>query len=138
MLVDGIAVAVVVVVVAAGLLTRGPSHADVHSVEGSHLSLHTLESINAHPAAHGGDAKTADGPKPAYPESTVRVAGTSTVRVTDRQPSTVPPVPPPLVADADRPVTFDDAGPSPASLVQLADGHRDKLMSTINHRPRRP
>jgi uncharacterized protein YceK len=137
MLIDWIAVAVVVVVLAAALLTRRLTHDDVHSVEGYHRSLHTLESINAHPAVHGGDTKTGDGPKPAYPESAVRVAGTSSVRVTDRPPFSVPPVPPPLVAEGDRPVTFDDAGPPPVPAPPLADGHRDKWMSAINHRPRR-
>jgi hypothetical protein len=178
-LIVGIIVAVMVVLLTVGLLTRRVSHDDVHSVEGYHRSLHTLEEINAHPSVSSGVAADAGhrasagtgagagaGAKAAYPESAVRLAGTSTVRVTDAPPASVPPVPLPSVAgaDPDLPVTFRDdahwprpvgglvggvgvagvAGPvppppPPAAVPVSARAARrgDKAMSSINHRPRR-
>jgi hypothetical protein len=188
-LVVGIIVAVMVALLAAVLLTRRASHDDVHSVEGYHRSLHTLEVINAHPAVSGAEAESDSGlhgrARPAHAESSLRRAGTATVRVTDAPPAsdiappvTVPPVnvPPasvPLVtlplppgADPNRPMTFDDATPAPVATppspgstslsasssrpgsIALpaptgppappeAGHHRDKAMSSINHRPRR-
>jgi hypothetical protein len=183
-LVVGIIVAVMVALLATVLLTRRVTHDDVHSVEGYHRSLHTLEEINAHPTVPGVDADSASGARVgvrtrpvAYPESAVRLAGTSTVRVTDAPavidpaPVIVPPVPLPSVPGADPtgPVTFDDdapapvttpssAGPPGSSGVPPSPGsppssgvppspgsppsseaghHRDKAMSSINHRPRR-
>jgi hypothetical protein len=140
-----IVAAVLVAVVVVALLSRRVSHDDVHSVEGYHRSLHTLETINTHPGVAATAVDSAHGAKPAYPESAVRLAGTSTVRVTDAPSAAVPPVPlPPLLlppgADPERPVPFDDATPvaAPPALPALPEiGHRDKAMSSINHRPRR-
>src|ERR1700684_1503928 len=97
MLIGGIVAAAVVVVIAVALLTRRVAHDDVHSVEGYHRSLHTLESINAHPTGSGVDEAASQGAKSPYPESAVRVADPSTVRVTGPRGSgwPVPPVPTP-------------------------------------------
>ena len=143
MLIGGIVAAVVVVVIAVALLTRRVAHDDVHSVEGYHRSLHTLESINAHPMVSGVDDAASQGVKSPYPESAVRVADPSTVRVAGPPGRgsgwPVPPVPTPPLADPDTPMTFDDEvlaapppPPPPAHPVQ-----RDKAMTSINHRPRR-
>jgi hypothetical protein len=142
MLIGEIVAAVVVTVTAVALLTRRVAHDDVHSVEGYHRSLHTLESINAHPTVAGGDEVSSQVAKSAYPESAVRVAGTSTVRVTGLRGSVppVPPVPPPPLADPDGPMTFDDAAhplAPPALPAPPEPPHRDKAMTSINHRPRR-
>jgi len=132
-----VVVAVLVAVGLAVLLSRRVSHDDVHSVEGYHRSLHTLESINAHPGVAGAGVDSVHGVKAAYPESAVRVAGTATVRVTDAPSSPLPPVPPPLGADPEKPVAFDDATPVVIPPAPPESGHRDKAMSAINHRPRR-
>jgi hypothetical protein len=129
--------AVLVAVVLAVLLGRRVSHDDVHSVEGYHRSLHTLESINAHPGVAGAAVDSVHGAKAAYPESAVRVAGTSTVRVTDAPSAPLPPVPLPPGADPEKPVAFDDAAPVVIPPAAPEAGHRDKAMSAINHRPRR-
>lgn len=134
MLIGGIAAAVVVVAVTAALLTKRMGRNDVHSVEGYHRSIHTLESINAHPAAHGVAAEVNDGAKAVFPESAIRIGGSASVRVTDARP-VVPPVPPPV--NRDTPVTFDDAGPPPPPVLHEPVGNRDKAMGSINHRPRR-
>jgi Domain of unknown function (DUF4115) len=138
-LIVGIIVAVMVVLLTAALLTRRVSHDDVHSVEGYHRSLHTLEEINAHPSVSSGAVAAAAGSrvKAAYPESAVRLAGTSTVRVTDAPPPSVPPVPLPPGADPDLPVTFEDDAHSAVPVAPRAARRRDKAMSSINHRPRR-
>ncbi len=139
MLIGGIVAAVVVVALAAVLLTRRTGRNDVHSVEGYHRSIHTLETINAHPVAHGAAAETDPGVDPgvksAFPESALRVGGSASVRVTDARPP-VPPVPLP-VTNLDTPVTFDDAGSPPPPVVHEPVGKRDKAMGSINHRPRR-
>jgi Domain of unknown function (DUF4115) len=131
--------AALVAVLVAVLLGRRVSHDDVHSVEGYHRSLHTLESINAHPGVAGAAVDSVHGARGAYPESAVRLAGTATVRVTDApSPPPVPPVPLPEGVHPDQPVAFDDAAPvvsPPAALPEV--GHRDKAMIAINHRPRR-
>ena len=80
MLIGGIVIAVVVTVCAIALLTRRVAHDDVHSVEWYHRSLHTLESINAHPVISGGDESSGPGAKSAYPERAVGVASPSTGR----------------------------------------------------------
>ena len=90
MLIGGIVAAVVVVVIAVALLTRRVAHDDVHSVEGYHRSLHTLESINAHPIVLRGDELQARARSPPYPESAVRVASPSTVRADGPEPGSVP------------------------------------------------
>ena len=114
MLIEGIVAAVVVLTLAAVLLTRRRSHDDVHSVEGYHRSLHTLEHINAHPAIPAQEDS-------ANPESAVRVAGTPSVRVTAGVP----------------PVAFDDIDHSTGVQPPRPAAHRDKAMSSMNHRPRR-
>ncbi len=134
MLIGAIVAAVVVVMLAALLLTRRLGRNDVHSVEGYHRSIHTLESINAHPAVPGIAAESGFGTKSTFPDSAIRVAGSASVRVTEATP--VPPVPPPPVTSSDTPVTFDDAGPQPP-IVHEPVGNRDKAMGSINHRPRR-
>ena len=75
MLIGEIVAAVVVTALVVTLLTRRVAHDDVHSVEGYHRSLHTLESINAHPTISEGGELSGLGEKSAYPESAVRVAG---------------------------------------------------------------
>ena len=147
MLIGGVVVAVVVVVGVVALLTRRVAHDDVHSVEGYHRSLHTLEGINAHPMISGGDERADQGgPRSAYPESAVRVASPSTARTTAPStartaalPGSVPPVPIPPLADPDAPMTFDDAEVAPPLSPPAPPRplHRDKAMTSINHRPRR-
>jgi len=136
MLIGGIVAAVVVAVGVVALLTRRVAHDDVHSVEGYHRSLHTLETINTHPTISGGEELSAQGATSAYPESAVRVAGASTVRVTGLRGS-VPPVPTPPLADPNGPMSFDDAAPPPPIPAPPQPGHKDKAMISINHRPRR-
>jgi Domain of unknown function (DUF4115) len=136
MLIGGIVAAVVVLGLAAVLLTRRMGRNDAHSVEGYHRSIHTLESINAHPAVPSAVAESGPGTKSSFPESAIRLAGSASVRVTDAKPA-VPPVPPPPVTNLDAPVTFDDAGPPPPPMVHEPVGNRDKAMGSINHRPRR-
>jgi Domain of unknown function (DUF4115) len=135
MLIGGIVAAALVAVGAVALFTRRVAHDDVHSVEGYHRSLHTLETINAHPTIAVAEERSAPGPAPAYPESAVRVASPSTLRVTGLRGS-VPPVPTPPLADPDAPMTFDDAA-QPPPPPPLPPVHRDKAMTSINHRPRR-
>ncbi len=130
MLIEGIVAAVVVLALAVALLTRRRSHDDVHSVEGYHRSLHTLEHINAHPGIPAQEGS-------AYPESAVRVGGTPSVRVTDRAWGAVPPVAPPPVSDPDVPVAFDDTDHGAGAPPPRAVAHRDKAMSSMNRRPRR-
>jgi Domain of unknown function (DUF4115) len=129
-LIEGIVAAVVVLALAVVLLTRRRSHDDVHSVEGYHRSLHTLEHINARPGLPAQEGS-------AYPESAVRVGGTPSVRVTDRAWGAVPPVAPPPVSDPDVPVPFDDTDHSVGAPPPRVVAHRDKAMSSMNHRPRR-
>jgi Domain of unknown function (DUF4115) len=151
MLVDGLLVVVAVAVLAGVLFTRRRSHDDVHSVEGYHRQIHTLETMSGHPAHPDGDPGSAGAPRPEYPESAVRLAGTSTVRVTGGSPPPVPPVPPPPVAAAGEPLAFDEdeevppsALPAPAvpkAPSELASrrqaGRRDRAMTAMNRRPRR-
>jgi hypothetical protein len=141
-LIGGIVAALVLAALTVVLLTRRAAHHDLHSVEGYHRSIHTLESINAHPAASGTETQTSSAQRSTYPEGAIRVGGSPSVRVTDA--TSLPPVPPPPVLDPDVPVTFDDtatvdnAGPS-APMMPSHDvpGSRDKAMGSINHRPRR-
>ena len=137
MLIGGIVAAVVVVALTVTLLTRRVAHDDAHSVEGYHHALHTLESIKAHPVAPAPDAEPGGDLKPAYPESAVRLAGTSTVRVTDARSARVPPVPLPAAVDPENPVTFEDAALPLVPMISHGSGQRDKAMVSINHRPRR-
>jgi hypothetical protein len=59
-LIGGIAAAVVVIALTVTLLTRRVAHDDVHSVEGYHRSIHTLETIKAHPVAYLAEAVESD------------------------------------------------------------------------------
>jgi hypothetical protein len=139
-LIGEIVAAVVVVALTVTLLTRRVAHDDVHSVEGYHHALHTLESIKAHPVAPAPDAESGRDLKPAYPESAVRLAGTSTVRVTDSRSALVAPVPPvplPPAVDPENPLTFEEADPPAVPMISHGIGQRDKAMVSINHRPRR-
>jgi hypothetical protein len=132
----GWAVGVVVVlgVVALTLVLRR-SHDDVHSVEHYHRQLHTLEEMRAHPTGEPRNGSNGhDGAQ--FPASAVRVSGSSTVRLTDAGRTIVPPVPPPPVPNPDEPVTFDDAGPEPVPATFMT-GNEDRVMESINHRPRR-
>jgi hypothetical protein len=146
-LIGAIAAAVVVVVaLVAALLTRRVAHDDAHSVEGYHRSLHTLESINAHPVLPGEQSGPDQRASPGSPASAVRVAGTATVRLTGSGPTSPPvlPAPTPPLADPDRPLTFDDEShddptgpPAPRILASAPPELGEKAMVSINHRPRR-
>jgi len=130
-------VAVVVVAVAAAVLFARRSHDDEHSVEGYHRQLHTLEVLRTHQP--GGPTEGENEATPAFPESALRVTPRPTVRLTEPGKAIVPPVPPPPVANPDKPVTFDDAGPvvstpAPSSGKGWQD---DKALHGIDHRPRR-
>jgi Domain of unknown function (DUF4115) len=138
MLIGGIAAAVAIAVLSAVLLTRRVVRDDVHSVEGYHRSLHTLEAINAHPVVPKVDAGSSSGTPSAYPESAVRVAGTSTVRLTAAPPAARPPIPAPSVPEGDGILTFDDSGDSGDLSDPLPQpAGRDKALVSINHRRRR-
>jgi len=129
-----VAVVVVVGVLAAVMLSRR-SRDDVHSVEHYHRQLHTLEEMRTHtsPAApENGNGEAA------YPASAFRVSGSSTVRLTEPDRPVVPPAAPPPVANPAEPVTFDDAGPGPEPVPgSFMTGGEDRVMQSINHRPRR-
>lgn len=142
MLVDGTLVVVAAAALAAVIFTRRRSHDDVHSVEGYHRQIHTLESMGGHPTRPGDDTAPAEAARPAYPESAVRLAGTSTVKITDGASPPVPPVPPPPAAE---PVSFDDE-PSPSATEETtaskvpstrAARRQDRAMNAMNRRPRR-
>jgi hypothetical protein len=142
-LIGGLVVVVVVLGVMAAVLLLRRSHDDVHSVEHYHRQLHTLEEIRAHPAGdspngpNGRDSDQADAGGPAaFPASAFRVSGSSTVRLTEADRPVVPPVPPPPVANPSKPVTFDDAGADPVPVTFMT-GNEDRVIHSINHRPRR-
>jgi hypothetical protein len=141
-LIGGLIVVVVVLGVLAAVLLTRRSHDDVHSVEHYHRQLHTLEEIRGHPpdTAHGdGGAKAdaADGAEgEVFPASAFRVSGSSTVRLTGSDKPVVPPVPPPPVPNPSKPLTFDDASPDPVPVTFMT-GNEDRVIHSINHRPRR-
>jgi hypothetical protein len=137
MLIGEIVAAVAVVVLAITLLTRRAAHDDVHSVQGYHRSLHTLETINTHPSIAAGDHVAAEAVNSAFPESAVRLARRPDARATG--PGSVPPVTIPRPTDPDIPLTFDDVprAPEPARPAMFPPLRRDKAMVSINHRPRR-
>jgi hypothetical protein len=150
MLIGGIVAAVAVAVLATALLTRRAAHDDVHSVEGYHRSLHTLETINAHPTVAGEGSDTDHRGERDHPADAVRIAGSSTVRLTDSGRPTVPPIPPPPLADPDVLLTFDDEAhdhdvdrpsrlhaSSQSSPPSAPPELRGKAMVSINRRPRR-
>jgi hypothetical protein len=123
---------VVVLGVTAVVLLLRRSHDDVHSVEHYHRQLHTLEEIRTHPT--GDESDGADGA--AYPASAFRVSGSSTVRLTEPGRPIVPPVPPPPVSNPSQPVAFDDEHPDPVPVTFMT-GNEDRVIHSINHRPRR-
>jgi hypothetical protein len=137
-LLGGVVGVVVVLGVVAGVLLRRRSHDDVHSVEHYHRQLHTLEEIRSHPTGAGRSAAEGaeNGNGEPYPASAIRVSGSSTVRLTEPGRPEVPPVPPPPAAGLSEPVTFDDAAPEPVS-GSFMTGSEDRVMQSINHRPRR-
>lgn len=129
-----IVAAIAVALVGLAVWTRR-THDDEHSVEGYHRQLHTLEVLRRHTEGQSEEAKAA------LPESAFRVTPTPTVRLTEPGKPIVPPVPPPPVANPDKPITFDDAG-TVVSTPILSGGsasawHDDKAMHGIDHRPRR-
>jgi RodZ C-terminal domain len=148
-LIGGIVAIVVIVGVTIGVLLRGRSRDDVHSVEHYHRQLHTLEEMRAHPSRPGGNGRTA------YPSPAFRV-GTSTVRLTDPDHPLVPPVPPPPVPQSSEPVEFADesdgladggepeepgqvsepAAVAVATSTTSAKGE-ERALHAINRRPRR-
>jgi Domain of unknown function (DUF4115) len=126
-----IGVVILLGVVAAVLLLRR-SHDDAHSVEHYHRQLHTLEEIRTNtpgdpPNGRGGEA---------FPASAFRVSGSSTVRLTESDHPVVPPAPPPPVPKSGELMTFDDAGPEPVPATFMT-GNQDRVIQSINHRPRR-
>jgi hypothetical protein len=131
-----VAVVAVAVALTLALLTRRMAHDDVHSVEGYHRSIHTLESINAHPAVPTATTESGLDAATVHSESAVRVVGTPSVRVTDAPSSAAQSGRPLPVMHLDAPLLFDDAGPS-APVAHDLPVNRDKAMGSINHRPRR-
>ncbi|HVB91083.1 MAG TPA: DUF4115 domain-containing protein [Acidimicrobiales bacterium] len=137
---------VVPVAVAAGLFSRRRSHEDEHSVQHYHRQLHTLEGMRDHPAGSAREGAGGAGAHPVFPASAVRLAGTSTVRLTETAKPEVPPVAPSAITSPAEPVHFDDALPltlplPPPPLPPPPDAgplwRQDPVMTAINHRPRR-
>ncbi|HWD53761.1 MAG TPA: DUF4115 domain-containing protein [Acidimicrobiales bacterium] len=137
MLIGGILAAFVVVGLVAAAVVRRRAQDDVHSVEHYHRQLHTLEEISSHPpAASAGEEHNGHDDAAAFPASAFKVAGSSTVRLTDPGHAIVPPVPPPPVPNPSEPVRFDDSL-GDASKPGFMTGGDDPAMHSINHRPRR-
>ncbi len=126
----------IVLGVVAAFVIRRRSHDDVYSVEHYHRQLHTLEEMRTHPSSPDSGNGNGSGDDAAYPASTFRVSGTSTVRLTEPGRTIVPPVPPPPVANPAEPLTFDDEGPDPIPATFMS-GSEDPAMRSVNHRPRR-
>jgi Domain of unknown function (DUF4115) len=126
-----IGVVILLGVVAAVLLLRR-SHDDVHSVEHYHRQLHTLEEIRTNTPGDRPNGSAGE----AFPASAFRVSGSSTVRLTESDHPVVPPAPPPPVPTSGEPVTFDDASPEPVPATFMT-GNEDRVIQSINHRPRR-
>jgi hypothetical protein len=83
-----------------------------------------------------GPGSTGGGDRSPFPASAFRVSGSSTVRLTESDRPVVPPVPPPPVPNASKPLTFDDANPEPVPATFMT-GNEDRVIHSINHRPRR-
>jgi len=135
-LIGGVLAAVVVVGVVAAALMRRRAQDDDYSVEHYHRRLHTLEEISSHPTVTGSGGEDNGHDGAAFPASAFKVAGSSTVRLTDPGHTIVPPVPPPPVPTPSEPVLFDDS-PADASKPNFIMGADDRAMHSINHRPRR-
>jgi hypothetical protein len=134
-LVDGIIIVVVVASLLGAVLLRRRSHDDVHTIEGYHRVAHTLEVINEHPYGSQKTDAPVEVPKHAYPESTVRLTDSATVRLTSPPPTAVPPVAPPETVERVGAITFDDAlAPVPG---EPAPDRSDPAIGFMNHRPRR-
>ncbi len=125
------------------LLLRRRSHDDVHSVEGYHRQIHTLESMKEHPAGSAVDRPGA-GPKHGYPESAVRPTGSTTVRLIGPTPpappppaAPVPPVTSPPVEEPAAALTFDDGEPEHPDPGPGAGRPSDRAVNSMNRRPRR-
>ena len=135
MLVDGIIIVVVVASLLGAVLLRRRSHDDVHTIEGYHRVAHTLEVINEHPYGSRKTDAPVEVPKHAYPESTVRLTDSATVRLTSPPPTAVPPVAPPETVERVGAITFDDTlAPVPG---EPAPERSDPAIGSMNHRPRR-
>lgn len=163
MLVDVIIVVVVVASLLGAILLRRRSRDDVHSVEGYHRQIHTLEVINEHPAGSEVRRGSVEAPKHAYPGSTVRLTDSTTVRLTPPPPETVPgPAVPPVIptprgkrtaegeraaeavqtaedmrapeGQSDDTVVFDDGHPTTPEHVPAWT--QDRAIGTMNRRPR--
>jgi hypothetical protein len=126
-----IGVVILLGVVAAVLLLRR-SHDDVHSVEHYHRQLHTLEEIRTQTPSDRPNGSAEE----AFPASAFRVSGSSTVRLTESDHPVAPPAPPPPLPMLGEPVSFDDANPEPVPATFMT-GNEDRVMQSINHRPRR-
>ncbi len=131
MLIGWLVAVVVVLGVTAAVLMLRRSHDDEHSVQHYHRQLHTLEEMRTHPPDG-----TEETDRSAFPASTFRVSGSSTVRLTQAERPPVPPVPPPPVANPSTPLTFDDASPEPVPATFMT-GSDDRVIRSIDHRPRR-
>ena len=134
MLIGGLVAVVVVLGVLAAVLLARRTRDDEHSVEHYHRQLHTLEEIRAHPTADRANGRDSD--VGVFPASAFRVAGSSTVRLTESGKSPVPPVPPPPVPNPSEPLSFDDAGLEQVPATFMT-GSEDRVIHSINHRPRR-
>lgn len=141
MLIGWVLIAVAVVGVVGAAVFRRRAQDDAHSVEHYHRQLHTLEEMRTHApqgSAGNGDNGQSDAE---YPASAVRVAGSSTVRLTEPGHTIVPPAPPPPVKNPGEPVRFVDSHLSPDSSESTTStfmtGVDDKAMHSINHRPKR-
>jgi hypothetical protein len=128
--------AVVVVGVVAAALMRRRAQDDDYSVEHYHRRLHTLEEISTHPPVAGADGEDNGRDAAAHPAGAFKMAGSSTVRLTDPGHTIVPPVPPPPIPTPPEPVLFDDS-PTDESKPNFLIGADDRAMHSINHRPRR-
>ena len=132
MLIGGLIGVVILLGVVAAVLLLRRSHDDVHSVEHYHRQLHTLEEIRTQTPSDRPNGSAGE----AFPASAFRVSGSSTVRLTESDHPVVPPVPPPPVPLPGEPVSFDDSIPEPVPATFMT-GNEDRVMQSINHRPRR-
>ncbi len=132
MLISGLIGVVILLGVVAAVLLLRRSHDDLHSVEHYHRQLHTLEEIRTNTPGDRPNGSAGE----AFPATAFRVSGSSTVRLTESDHPVVPPVPPPPVPKSGEPVTFDDANPEPVPATFMT-GNEDRVIQSINHRPRR-
>jgi hypothetical protein len=113
-----------------GHVSSGPSgSSDSSGAAGPSGSIDSSD-----PSGAAGPSGGAD--RSAFPASAFRVSGSSTVRLTESDRPVVPPVPPPPVPNQSKPLTFDDANPEPVPVTFMT-GNEDRVIHSINHRPRR-